>query len=54
MNALKYWSDPVVYDPTLKKWFFWDETWAYRIGPYDTQEIARAELQRYIEENGLT
>jgi hypothetical protein len=31
------------------KWYFWDETWADRHGPYDTEEIARAELKKYCD-----
>lgn len=32
------------------KWYFWDETWADRYGPYDTEEIARETLKRYCIE----
>lgn len=31
-------------------WYFWDETWADRIGPYITEEEARKELRRYCIE----
>jgi hypothetical protein len=53
MKTLKYWSNPLVYDPTLQKWFYWDETWAYRIGPFDTKEMAQIELNKYCEELNL-
>lgn len=28
-------------------WYFWTETWADRVGPYDTIEEARAALKDY-------
>jgi hypothetical protein len=28
-------------------WYFWDETWADRIGPYETEEEAREKLAKY-------
>lgn len=31
------------------KWYFWDETLAYRDGPYDTEEEARDKMQDYAE-----
>ena len=30
------------------KWYFWDETWADRCGPFDTKEQAEAELGFYV------
>lgn len=29
------------------KWYFWDETWADRYGPYNTEEEANEALERY-------
>lgn len=31
------------------KYFFWDETWSYEHGPYDTEIEARQELTNYIK-----
>ena len=31
------------------KWYFWDEVWCDRYGPFHTEEIAKAELKRYCE-----
>lgn len=31
------------------KWWFWDEIWADRIGPYETEEIARQQCDKYCE-----
>jgi len=30
-------------------WYFWDETWAFRYGPYKTREEAERELDRYCK-----
>jgi len=32
------------------KWFFWEETWAHRQGPFDTEKEARETLDRYCRE----
>lgn len=29
------------------KWYFWDETWSDRYGPFDTEEKAKEELAKY-------
>ena len=29
------------------KWYFWDETWGYRYGPYRDEEQARASMKDY-------
>lgn len=34
------------------KFFFYDETWANALGPFDTREQAQAELQKYAESLG--
>lgn len=31
----------------LPGWYFWDETWADRIGPYDSEPEARDGLAAY-------
>lgn len=33
------------------KWYFWDETWANRHGPYDTPAEAYEMLGTYITEH---
>lgn len=40
--------DPIHQDPD-GKWYFYDETWAYRYGPFESEEKARAELGLYAE-----
>lgn len=32
------------------KWYFWDETWSDRLGPYNTKEIAEKAMQQYVQE----
>lgn len=34
----------------IGKWFFWDETWTRRCGPYDTEQEARQALVEYCLE----
>lgn len=41
--------DPVHRDKEDMKWYFWDETWADRNGPFDTELIAREKLKKYGE-----
>lgn len=31
-------------------WYFWDETWAYRYGPYQSKDEADTALNKYCEE----
>lgn len=31
------------------KWWFWDETWANEIGPYNTEEEANQALTHYAQ-----
>lgn len=40
--------DPVHREGT--KWWFWDETWADRLGPYESEGIAREALDQYVKE----
>lgn len=32
------------------KWFFWDETWSFEEGPYETEAEARTALDVYWKE----
>ncbi len=41
-------SDPI--HEESGSWYFWDETWGYRHGPYATREEATKELDRYCKE----
>lgn len=39
-------------DPVHKDggyWWFWNETWADVHGPYNTEDAAREDLQRYLK-----
>ncbi len=40
-------TDPVHYDETDKAWYFWDETWAHRHGPFPSREKAVEACSRY-------
>jgi len=31
------------------KWWFWDETWSDRVGPYDTEAEAKQKIKEYTE-----
>jgi hypothetical protein len=31
------------------KWYFWDETGAYRHGPFSSEQEARSELKMYAD-----
>lgn len=37
--------DPV--EEEVDGWWFWDETWADRIGPFSSEKIAREALDKY-------
>lgn len=42
-------------DPVFEEngaWFFWDETWGNKYGPYASKELAQSELQKYAESLG--
>ena len=46
-------SRPAIGDPIHERdgeWYFWDEVWAHAIGPFDTEELARHCLRKYIVE----
>lgn len=32
------------------QWYFWDETWADRYGPYPTREIAEQKCTEYCRQ----
>lgn len=34
------------------KWYFYDELWVNVYGPFDTEEIARVELDSYVLDLG--
>ena len=34
------------------KWWFWNETWSDRLGPFDTRREARVALWDYLQELG--
>ena len=38
-------SDPV--HEFNDAWWFWDETWSFGIGPYDTEQLAREACLEY-------
>ena len=40
-------SNPVHFENDA--WYFWDETWAYRHGPYESEEEAKDMLNSYCE-----
>lgn len=42
-------KDPVHQDPADGKWYFYDETWSDRYGPYDSEAEARLRCQEYAE-----
>lgn len=39
--------DPVFNDD--EGWWFWDETWADRLGPFDSEKQARDKLKDYVK-----
>lgn len=40
-------TDPVHFNEVDGLWWFWDETWGEREGPYSTEEHAREALIAY-------
>lgn len=42
--------DPVFRDNNSGKWFWFDESWVYVHGGFDTKEEALLELDKYITE----
>ena len=42
--------DPVFEEEESGHWYFWDEAWFTKYGPYDSEEKARSELDRYCKE----
>lgn len=52
MSSLEEMANRYEYDPVFKRgdfWYFYDETWAFDYGPYDTEEQARCALELYCE-----
>lgn len=41
-------GDPVHQEGEL--WYFWDEVWCDRYGPYDSEKECKKELDRYCKE----
>jgi hypothetical protein len=40
-------KDPIHSDE--QGWYFWDETWVNKYGPFGSEAAARTELGRYVE-----
>lgn len=43
-------SDPVECDQSTGLWYFWDETWSERCGPYSSEQEARDRFKSYCED----
>lgn len=41
-------ADPVFEEDG--KWYFWNEVWVDKYGPYDSEKEARDDLDRYCRE----
>lgn len=37
-------------DNPASGWYFWDESWGYRYGPYETRELCATALNQYCRE----
>ncbi len=48
MNTEKH-IDPV-HETDDGTWWFWDETWGHRQGPFDTEKEAKEKLEKYCKE----
>lgn len=56
MTVVPSYPDPVFHDEDINgMWWFWDETWANRHGPFETEDDARRALDAYVYylENGV-
>lgn len=45
-------DEPQPHDPVHEEpqgWFFWDETWGHRLGPFESEGKAREALRRYAD-----
>ena len=42
-------SDPIEQDKENGKWYWWDEVWMNRSGPYDTREEASRACSEYAK-----
>ncbi len=42
------WVDPV--HEVKGKWYFWDETWSFEEGPYNTEQECRDALDKYAKD----
>lgn len=44
-------QDPVHKDPESENdWYFWDETWVDKVGPFNSETEARTALDKYVKE----
>lgn len=43
-------SNPLHFNLEDNQWYFWDETWADRHGPFPTAKAANAALEKYCKE----
>lgn len=43
-------QDPVHQDESDGQWYFWDETWANRYGPYDSRRKAEQRIDDYCRD----
>lgn len=41
-------NNGAVFQANDKKWWYWDEVWAYQHGPYKSEDEARAALAMYL------
>lgn len=41
--------DPVHCDEETGQWYFWEETWAHRQGPFGNEAAARFALKSYVK-----
>ena len=42
-------DDPVYYDNSDGKWYFYNELWTDSYGPFETEEEARDALKQYAK-----
>lgn len=42
-------SNPIFFDESEGQWYFWNETWSDRHGPYNTYAEASEALWQYVK-----
>ena len=53
-DPIRYYDLPIPCDDWKGEgWYFWNEVWIDLYGPFETEEEARAELEKYCIANGL-